>query len=191
MRLRYRAQHQVIARLLLLGFTAEGIAKRLGNCTPRSVRYAIARPEFEELFATMQRDYFKRLDQKMNRLLYGAVVALRRQLKSHDWRARASAIEQVFKIHGRYVEKIDHTGHVSHAHQHQLAMDELTDEQRTWARLLLASKSRARGHHGCSRQRVAAKHRPGAAMGSPARGAYAALHRPAHAGCAQGGDAAW
>jgi hypothetical protein len=80
MRLRYEAQRQLIARLLLLGWTAERIGKRLG-CTSRSVRYAISAPKFQEIFERLQQEQLKTLDRKMSRLLHSAVKTLAKMLK--------------------------------------------------------------------------------------------------------------
>jgi hypothetical protein len=143
MRLRYDAQRQLIARLLLLGWTAERIGKRLG-CTARAVRYTISKPKFQELFERLQEEQLKALDHKMSRLLHRAARTLERQLRDRDWRCRASAIETIVKMHGRYIEKrdvsstVDHTGHVGHVHHHQLEPI-MTDEQRALARELLRS----------------------------------------------------
>jgi hypothetical protein len=145
MTLRSNAQRELIARLLLLGWTSERIARHL-RCSARAVRYCVSREEFQALFAEYQRDYFKRLDHKMSRLLRLAVDQLAKQLKHPDWRARDAAIEKVLRVHGRYIEKfdligtLDHTGHVRQVHQHQLAIaPSMTDEQRTLARQLLES----------------------------------------------------
>ena len=53
MDLRYETQRQWIARLLLLGWTAEQIARHVGR-TPRAIRYAISTPEFQTLYAQLQ-----------------------------------------------------------------------------------------------------------------------------------------
>ena len=53
MSLRHETKRQVIARLLLLGWTAERIAKHLG-CTARAVRYAVAKPKLQELVLALQ-----------------------------------------------------------------------------------------------------------------------------------------
>ena len=150
MDLRYETQRQWIARLLLLGWTAEQIARHVGR-TPRAIRYAISTPEFQTLYAQLQREQLKVLDRRMSRLLLAAVKALARMLKHSDCRARDAATEKILRMHAKYVERIDltgtldHTGQVSHVHQLGLGpMDDMTDEQRTLARQLLQSLHRAR-----------------------------------------------
>jgi hypothetical protein len=145
MRLRYEVQRQLIARLLLMGWTAERIGKRLG-CTSRAIRYAISTPQFQDLFERLQQEQLKTLDRKMSRLLHSAVKTLAKMLKHKDWRARDAAAEKILKMHSRFVERIDvsgsvdHKGAIAHAHQHQLEeSDDMTDEQRTAARLFLQS----------------------------------------------------
>ena len=147
MDLRHEAHRQVIARLLVLGWTAEQIARRLGR-PPRAIRYAISTPEFQTLFAALQREHLKILDRKMSRLLHEATRALARLLKHSDWRARDAAVEKILRMHAKYVERIDvtgtldHTGQVRHDVNHhllRLPMDDMTDEQRTLARRLLQS----------------------------------------------------
>jgi hypothetical protein len=67
------------------------------------------------------------------------VNALIRQLTHSDWRARDSAIEKVFRLHERYIERVDlrgslnYTGQVHHQHDHQLRLEDggpMTDELR-------------------------------------------------------------
>ncbi len=145
MRLRHETQRQSIARMLLLGWTAERIARRL-DCTSRAVRYAISTPEFQTMFETRRREHFATLDRRASRLLYAAVKALFRMLRHPDWRARDAAIEKILKIHGRYVEKLDlpgqltHAGTIQHAHEHRLGIlseEDMDAETRTKARELL------------------------------------------------------
>ena len=100
MDLRYETQRQWIARLLLLGWTAEQIARRLGR-TPRAIRYAISTPEFQTLFAQLQREQLKVLDRRMSRLLLAAVKPLARMLKHSDWRARDAATEKILRMHAK------------------------------------------------------------------------------------------
>jgi len=147
MDLRYETQRQWIARLLLLGWTAERIARRLGR-TPRAIRYAISTPEFQKIYVELQHELFQHIDRRIHKLLAKAVAALARLLKHPDWRARDAAVEKILRMHAKYVERIDvtgtldHTGQVRHdvnRHLLRLPMDDMTDEQRTWARQLLAS----------------------------------------------------
>jgi hypothetical protein len=143
--LRHETQHQLIARLLLLGWTGERIARRVGRSS-RAVRYTISTPRFLELFDRLQQEQLKSLDRKMSRLLHSAVKELAKRLKHKDWRARDAAAEKILRMHAKFVERIDitgsvdHKGAIGHAHQHQLAMGpDWTEEQRTVARLLLQS----------------------------------------------------
>src|SRR5262245_42035506 len=75
MDLRTETQRQLIARLLLLGCTAEEIARKLGR-TSRAIRYLISKPEFETLFAALQQEQLRILDRKMSSLLHAALKAL-------------------------------------------------------------------------------------------------------------------
>jgi len=144
MDLRRAAQRARIARLLLLGLSSEKIGDHLG-CTARTVRYVLSSAAFKEFYATLERDHFDALDRRSRRLLELAIHTLQRQLRDPDWRCRASAIEMILKVHGRYTEKLDlsgnlqHTGAIAHAHQHQLKESDMTDEQRTAARVFLQS----------------------------------------------------
>src|SRR5262245_21336405 len=137
MDLRYERNRQLIARWLLLGASCERIAKQL-HVTARTVRYQITTPQFQELYARLQREHFEHLDRKMGRLLMGAVKTLRKMLKDSDWRARDAAVEKILKLHGRYTERFDLTGSVAHRHE-LLPADDMTPEQRTLARQLLQS----------------------------------------------------
>jgi hypothetical protein len=111
--------------------------------TARAIRYHIGTPEFEALYAKLQREHLQRVDRKAGSLLNGAVDALEKLLKHHDWRAREAAIQHIFRIHGKYVEKIDlsgqleHTGSVRHVHA-ELVEGGMSDEMRDKARELLA-----------------------------------------------------
>src|SRR5262245_51325498 len=143
MDLRTETQRQLIARLLLLGCTAEQIARKLGR-TSRAIRYLISKPEFEPLFAALQQEQLKILDRKMSSLLHAALKALAKMLKHPDWRAREAAAEKILRMHARFVERIDVTGRLDHTgqvvHQHQLGVippGQMTDEQRVLARRLL------------------------------------------------------
>ena len=138
MDLRHAAQRQVIARLLLLGWSGERIARRLG-CTARAVRYCIAGEEFRALFAERQKEHYQRIDRRMGALLDAALTTLLRQLKHADWRAGDSAAEKILRMHGKYIEKLDILGRVDHHHSvSELPEIVMSDETRTKARELLA-----------------------------------------------------
>ena len=153
MGLRNETQRQVIARLLLLGWTAERIARKLHR-TSRMIRYAISTAEFQTLYADLQREHLGRVDRQMSALLLGAVEALMRMLKNPDWRARDAAIEKVLRVHGRYVEKYDISGSLTHRYEHDHqgrftgeileGQIEMSEEVRTKARELLEMARRTR-----------------------------------------------
>jgi hypothetical protein len=154
MNLRVETQRQVIARLLLLGWTAERIARKL-HCTSRAVRYAISTDEFQTVYAELKRDHLSRVDRQMSALLLGAVDALGRLLKHQDWRARDAALQHILRIHGKYIDKIDitsqvdHSGRIQHAHDHLgrfmgLPEGPMTDELRVKTRELLAAVRKMR-----------------------------------------------
>lgn len=141
MDLRTNIQRQRLARFLMLGMNAEQIARRM-NRKPQTIRYAIAQPELLALVEELQREELKRADRKIRGLLLGAIKALKKQLRSHDWRARDAAIEKVLRVHGRFLDRIDVSGEMDVRHQHQLgtiAMDDMTSEQRRLTRELLTS----------------------------------------------------
>ena len=150
MNLRVETQRQVIARLLLLGWTAERIARKL-HCTSRAIRYAISTDEFQTLYADLQRAHLSRVDRHMSALLLGAVEALDRMLRNPDWRAKSAAVDHILRVHGKYIEKFDVSGSLTHGgtvqHDHQgrfmregdlLPADMMTDELRIKTRDLLA-----------------------------------------------------
>jgi hypothetical protein len=96
--------------------------------------------------AHLEQDYFSALDRKIKTTLDLGVNALIRQLKHSDWRARDAAVEKIFRLHGRYIDRIDvrgslnYSGQVHHQHEHQLRLDEdvlMTDEMRQKATELL------------------------------------------------------
>ncbi len=140
-------QRQRLARLLLVGLNAEQIARRM-NRKPQTIRYHIAQPELLTIVEQLQHEELKRVDRKIRALLLDAVTALSRQLKSPDWRARDSAIAQVFRLHGKFIDRLDVTGtltgEVNHQHAHAVRFGMLTDEamsneQRRLARDLLTT----------------------------------------------------
>jgi len=92
MDLRRQTQRETIARLLLMGWTAERVARRMG-VTARAIRYHISTPEFEALYAKLQREHLGRVGRQLGSLLNGAVDALERLLKNTDWRARDAPIQ--------------------------------------------------------------------------------------------------
>jgi hypothetical protein len=85
-----------------------------------------ALPELKTYLAHLEQDYFAALDRKIRNTLDLGVNALIRQLRNRDWRARDAAIEKVFRLHGRYIDRVDlrgslnYTGQITHQHDHQL-----------------------------------------------------------------------
>jgi hypothetical protein len=142
MALRRQTQREIIARLLLMGWTAEKVARKM-HVTPRAIRYCLASPEFEVLYAKLQQERYQAIDRKMSALLGGAVEALEKMLKHPDWRAKDAAVEKILKVHGRFVEKFDITGTLEHTGPGQLRQVDLveggsmTDEMRQKATELL------------------------------------------------------
>jgi hypothetical protein len=132
----------LVARHSLLGASTEEIAAKV-RCTARAVRYLISTPEFAAIFAELQRERLKHLDRQVNALLFGAVKALDKMLKSPDWRARDAAVEKILKMHGRYVDKLSISGTVEHRARpgddddeadrlnEEIALDDLSPDQRT------------------------------------------------------------
>jgi hypothetical protein len=145
MELRLTARSEVIARLLLMGMTASEIARQLKVKRDR-IRYHVSTPEFQALALALHKEHLDALDKKINRMLFLAVKALEKNLKSKDWRCRASAIEQVLKMHGRFLERISITGSLDHQHQHKhahavgiVSEEAMSDRQRDLTRELLQS----------------------------------------------------
>jgi hypothetical protein len=144
--LRIETQHQRIARLMLLGWSAERIARKL-HCHTRTITRAISTAEFQTLYAQLQRDHLGRVDRHMSALLTGAVEALERMLSNKDWKCREAAVAHILRIHGRFIDRIDLTGQIQHAHDHQgrftgevlgtLPDDVMTDEMRAKVRELM------------------------------------------------------
>jgi hypothetical protein len=143
MALRMSTQYELIARFLLMGWTARAIARHL-HVKEERVRYAVATPEFETLTKKLLAEHLQVLDRKIEHLLYAAVRALQKQLRHRDWRARASAIEQILKIHGRapgsvsIMGQVNHTSQVSHQHVLVVGEREMSDEERRLVYQLLA-----------------------------------------------------
>lgn len=99
-------------------------------------------PEFEQLYAELQKSYLDRVDRQANALLGEAIRALARMLKHSDWRARDQAVQHVLKLNNRFVEHVNVTGQVAHLHHSQLGlvpMDDLSESERDLARQLLTS----------------------------------------------------
>jgi hypothetical protein len=111
------------------------IAKRL-HCTDRAIRYAIDKAEFQTLFDTLQQEHFQAVHHQLGNLLTGAVDALEKMLRHKDWQARDAALEHIFRIHGKYVERIDVFDHSRHV-QGEPADESMSDEMRQKARELL------------------------------------------------------
>jgi hypothetical protein len=143
MALRRQTQRETFARLLLLGWTTEKIARKL-KVTPRAIRYAISTPEFEALYAKLQQERYQAVDRKMHALLGGAVDTLEKLLRHPDWKAKSVALEHILRIHGKFIDRIDLTGRVEHTgafqphHQGELVDgNSMTDEMRQKAIELL------------------------------------------------------
>ena len=138
------AQHrrELICRLLLVGSTAEAIAKRL-HVSSRTIRDVVASATFQRRFAELQREYLTVVDRRIARLLHRALKALVRLLKRPDWRAVDAAIDKVLRLHAKYVERIDITGSactLTHpGHPLQQPLDDMSPEQRLLAREFLKS----------------------------------------------------
>jgi hypothetical protein len=133
-----------LARLLLAGQTLVEAGQRLRKS--RHYLLSITQyPEFQAYMAHLEQDYFNALDRKIKNTLDLGVNALIRQLRNKDWRARDSAIEKIFRLHGRYIDRVDlrgslnYTGQVHHQHDHQLSLEDtpMTDELRLKAREFL------------------------------------------------------
>jgi hypothetical protein len=58
------AQRDLVVRYLVLGWTAERIARKL-QCSLRTVRYAIGHPQVQILVADFQRESLKRVDRQI------------------------------------------------------------------------------------------------------------------------------
>jgi hypothetical protein len=143
MDLRRQTQRETIARLLLLGWTAERISRKM-HVTARAIRYHISTPEFDALYAKLQREHFERVERKLGSLLNGACDALERLLRHKDWRARDAALQHVFAIHGKYVQRYDAGQLASIRHvQGELVEGSMTDQMREKARELLALEREA------------------------------------------------
>jgi len=132
-----------LARLLLAGQTLVEAGQRLKKS--RHYLLSITQfPEFQAYMADLEQDYFSALDRKIKNTLDLGVNALIRQLKNKDWRARDAAIEKVFRLHGRYIDRVDLRGSLNYTgqitHDHQLSLDDttMTDELRLKAREVLA-----------------------------------------------------
>src|SRR5262249_1916324 len=148
MDIRTQAQRERIARMVLIGMTANEIARKL-HVTPKTVRYNVSTDSFKEVYDRVEREYFQAVDRELKHLFGAAVKTPTRMLRNKDWRARDSAIEKVLRLHGKLIDRLDlsgtlaHIGHVNHAHQHQLGINgailegDMTDEQRDLARKLL------------------------------------------------------
>ena len=78
--LRKVATRETVARLLLLGWPVERIARRL-HCHHRTITRAIASPEFQKRYAELEREHLSRIDRHLKALLDGAMDALEKMLK--------------------------------------------------------------------------------------------------------------
>jgi hypothetical protein len=138
--LRKEATRQTVARLLLLGWSLERIARRL-HCHHRTITRAISTAEFQTLYTTLQREHLARIDHHCSALLDGAINGLEKMLRHSDWRCRDSAIEKILRIHGKFIERIDVSGSLDHRAQGQRGdwelVEGMTDEMRQKALELL------------------------------------------------------
>lgn len=144
--LRRQVQQRTIAHLLMLGWSVERIARKMHR-TGRAIRYVVDRPDFQRLFEEMQQEALELMHRKMTSLLGGAVDALEKLLKHPDWRARDAAVEQVLRVHGKFIDRVDvHLGQPRQVEAQLVSGDTfMTEEmrQRTIELLALARQQRA------------------------------------------------
>ena len=136
---RLEVQRQRIARLLFLGLNAEAIARKLGR-KAQAIRYACAQPEFKTFFDAFQREQFAAMDLRLKGMLDTTLRQLSKLVKHPDPQVRLDANEQVLRLHGKFVQRIDVSGTLAHTTQAgwwQTPLDDMTEEQRTLARQLM------------------------------------------------------
>jgi len=125
-----------------MSWSTERIARKLGMST-KSIHRRIGTPEFEWVYEDLQHQQLKHVDRRLGQLWNAAVDALERMLRHGDWKARDAAIEKILRVHGKYVERYDITGTLSHSGpvrqvQGELVSPEMNDEIRLRARELLS-----------------------------------------------------
>ena len=135
--LRRQVQQRTIAHLMMLGWTVERIARRM-HCTARAIRYAIDKPDFQQLSAEMQREASAIMHRKMTSLLGGAVDALEKLLKHPAWQARDAAIEKVMRVHGKIIDDVDVRDTVTRVEAEVVPETGMTEQMRRRAMELLA-----------------------------------------------------
>jgi hypothetical protein len=144
--LRTETRRELVARLLILSWSTERIARTLGMST-KSIHRIIGTPEVERIYQDLQQQQLKHVDRRLGHLLNGAVDALERLLRHNDWKARDAALQHIFRIHGRFIDKVDLTDHRGEVRQVQGELlpheMEMTDEMRLHARQLLAVQRQA------------------------------------------------
>jgi hypothetical protein len=139
---------QAVLRMLLLGLTTREIGLKL-NKSPQQIRRMTSLPAFVAEYQQLQRDLLAGLDQRISRLLVKAVLSLHRELRHPDWHCRAHAREQILRLHGKWIEKLDlsgnlgldHSGVVNHQHTHSIGVippEQVTDAVRDHLRAVLA-----------------------------------------------------
>jgi hypothetical protein len=74
-------------------------------------------PHFQAYLRQLETDYFNALDQKIKNTLDLGVNALIRQLRNNDWRARDAAVEKLFRLQGRYIDRVDLRGSLNYTGQ--------------------------------------------------------------------------
>jgi hypothetical protein len=140
--LRTETRRELVARLLIMSWSTERIARRLGMST-KSIHRIIGTPEFERIYQDLQQQQLKHVDRRLGHLLNGAVDALEKLLTNKDWKARDAALQHIFRIHGRFIDKVDVSGQLDHRSQvrhveGELMEDAMTDDMRLKARELLS-----------------------------------------------------
>jgi hypothetical protein len=147
-KLRLAVQRQILCRLLFEGLSTAECARKL-RCRPQQIRELTHSPEFQTELSAYTKERLQCTDRKVDRTLEVALVALYRNLRHPDPWVRADAIEKVFKIHGRYIERVDltgqlhHTGSVEHVFG-RISEEQMTDEQRDLTRKLLVATRQPR-----------------------------------------------
>src|SRR6266446_1394493 len=96
--------HQLVARMLVRGWTATKIARKLSR-TPRAIRYLVGTPEFGAVYAKYEAEVLDVEDRKVRRLWPTTVRRLLRLLNHPDPRIALDAIDQVRTMLGPVLER--------------------------------------------------------------------------------------